>query len=539
MTTIVQLRDKTRWDSCRSCGRNWQQVSHESGGRCRTCHRADYPFDLNSKPVKISYFETIEPELQALALPQQTLDEKGYDIDDLTRGSTKKIIHKCDVCGELKETPFKLFVQGKNLSHNHCKSSKTEITNTERYGVTNTRNINLGKRLGVKEQEIIKSFEDEGYDVVSVAREEAEIRVCFICPRGHKHGITWGAWKRQEQRCGRCFGNNGKITFEKIKEELEAEEYVVLSLEYQDHLTPIKYRCPKGHINVTAWKYWQRGCRCPDCRPSSSRGEEEVRQAFSDYNPFKTRSIIPPYELDIYFPEHKVAVEYCGLYWHSDKHDRIHPSYHYDKMKACEEQGIRLITLFEDEWLGKKEICISRIGNALGVAGSRIYARNCEVRAIAKDESSAFFESNHLQGRSRGVKQSLGLYCNDKLVYAVALGAPSRAHTSKGKKVLELKRMAPQKGMVVVGGASKIFKAVIQYAMSNGYEQIKSYCDLRWGTGKVYQILGMCQEAVTNYTPHYTNGRIRYRNQTFANKDTKGFYKIYDCGHQTWVLDLI
>ena len=31
------------------------------------------------------------------------------------------------------------------------------------------------------------------------------------------------------------------------------------------------------------------------------------------------RNIISPYELDIYIPEKKVAIEYDGLYWHSTK----------------------------------------------------------------------------------------------------------------------------------------------------------------------------------------------------------------------------
>ena len=32
---------------------------------------------------------------------------------------------------------------------------------------------------------------------------------------------------------------------------------------------------------------------------------------------YDTRQIIKPYELDIYFPEYKLAVEYNGSYWHT------------------------------------------------------------------------------------------------------------------------------------------------------------------------------------------------------------------------------
>ena len=36
------------------------------------------------------------------------------------------------------------------------------------------------------------------------------------------------------------------------------------------------------------------------------------------------RSIISPYELDIYLPEYKLAIEYNGLYWHSKKSKNYH-----------------------------------------------------------------------------------------------------------------------------------------------------------------------------------------------------------------------
>lgn len=544
---LIQTRDGKLWDRCRSCGQKWNVVTHSSKAQCRGCGSQKKPFDPTILPSIYVFFDTLSQDLQGLALHQETLQQKGYDIKDLSHGSVKKIIHKCNVCEQPKETPFKLFVQGKNLSHVKCKSVKTKATNLANHGVTNTYNIpaKVQQRQKAKDDEIQKSFKAKGYQVLSIDRnvKPDHIVVRFLCPHPnyHKHQITWKDWNTGKQRCGICFGNQVKITFDIVKESFELEGYQLLATTYVDNNTRLAYICPNSHKNETSWKIWERGHRCPcsKCNKSgTSKAEEEVRSLFSAYNPKKDRTIIYPKELDIYFPDHKVAVEYCGLYWHSaDIQDRISVAYHHNKRRACVDKDVRLITLFEDEWLQHKEICISRIKNALGASSRRIFARQCKVREVDKDKARSFFVYNHLQGYG-GAEKIFGLYYNEELVYAVSLRKPIRSHVTD-KKTIEIKRMAPTLDTMVVGGASRLFKRVKEYARQRGYEQILSYCDKRWGTGKVYQQLGMTMIRESNYTPSLTNGRRRVSIQTYAGKEIpKGLYKIYDCGHQTWTYDV-
>lgn len=54
---------------------------------------------------------------------------------------------------------------------------------------------------------------------------------------------------------------------------------------------------------------------------------------------YNTRKIISPYELDVYFPNLKLAFEYDGKGWHQN--DEV------DKVQLCKEKGILLIKLFE------------------------------------------------------------------------------------------------------------------------------------------------------------------------------------------------
>lgn len=63
---------------------------------------------------------------------------------------------------------------------------------------------------------------------------------------------------------------------------------------------------------------------------------------------YNTRRIIPPYELDVYFPNLKLAFEYDGKGWH--KNDEI------DKIKLCKDKGILLIKIFERSRRFKEDI---------------------------------------------------------------------------------------------------------------------------------------------------------------------------------------
>ena len=76
---------------------------------------------------------------------------------------------------------------------------------------------------------------------------------------------------------------------------------------------------------------------------------------FYDEAPIKnSRTIIAPFELDLYYPEKKIAIEYNGDYWHStifkDK------DYHYNKFINCLNNGILLASIFESEWVTKCDL---------------------------------------------------------------------------------------------------------------------------------------------------------------------------------------
>lgn len=76
-----------------------------------------------------------------------------------------------------------------------------------------------------------------------------------------------------------------------------------------------------------------------------------------------TRDIIFPKELDIFIPEKSIAIEYNGSYWHDSKH--INNFNHINKTNECKDKGIRLIHIFDFEYLNSKKYILNLIFNII------------------------------------------------------------------------------------------------------------------------------------------------------------------------------
>ena len=62
------------------------------------------------------------------------------------------------------------------------------------------------------------------------------------------------------------------------------------------------------------------------------------------------RNVISPYEIDIYIPDLRIAIEVNGCYWHSDEFKSR--NYHVNKWQKCCNKGIWLLQIWED-WMVK------------------------------------------------------------------------------------------------------------------------------------------------------------------------------------------
>lgn len=288
--------------------------------------------------------------------------------------------------------------------------------------------------------------------------------------------------------------------------------------------------------------------RCPSCFPiSKSIGEDQVYSfvcSLIDASSVirNTRSVIGPRELDIYIPSYSLAIEFNGLYHHSQVAGSKDSNYHNSKRLEAAEKGIRLIQIFDCEWFSQQDIVKSRIRNALRLS-TRIYARHCQIREISPETKRAFLNGNHIQGDCQSL-YNIGLFSGGKLVAVMTFG--QARYTAAD---FELIRYCSVNASTVVGGASKLLKYFEQLHPNS---TIVSYCDLRFGTGTLYTKLGfdLLHESRPNYW--YIHGRqkgmlsrVKFQKHKlkhilenfdpaqseWANMQANGYDRVWDCGN--------
>lgn len=213
-------------------------------------------------------------------------------------------------------------------------------------------------------------------------------------------------------------------------------------------------------------------------------------------------------ELDIYLPDFKFAIEYNGLHWHSSANN-IPKDYHLNKTEMCEEIGIRLIHIYEDEWLFKQNIVKSRLRNIFGKISNKIFARKCEIKEVGYEESSKFLEQNHIQGNCVS-KIRLGLYYNEELVSLMTFCKQRFGKSREG--VLELNRFCNKLDHVIVGAASKLFSYFIK---KYEFTEIISYADRSWSQGDLYYKLGFTFVEKCEPRYHYVVNGKRVNRENF------------------------
>lgn len=254
----------------------------------------------------------------------------------------------------------------------------------------------------------------------------------------------------------------------------------------------------------------------------------------------RNRRIIAPQEVDIYIPDMSVAIEYCGLYWHTTEYKD--PDYHLHKFEECAKRGIRLLTIYSDEWLNQRTVVESKIRAILNkTSGSSVYARKCSVRPVDIDNKRQFFATYHIQGNGPS-SINIGLYHNEVLVACMGL-------VRQSDNTYTLNRYAT--ATTVVGGFSKLLSHFIR---THSPQQIITFADRRWSVGGVYDSNGFVLDSVLPADYEYVDGELRIHKFNFrrkylptllpdfdptlsetANTMRAGIHRIYDCGKLRYV----
>ena len=255
--------------------------------------------------------------------------------------------------------------------------------------------------------------------------------------------------------------------------------------------------CDKGHEwEATVSNRTGRGSGCPECYATNfvSKAEKELKQHLAQEGftvRTSVRNIIPG-ELDLYIPDRKVAVEFNGLYWHSEAAGKTR-NYHRDKWSACKQKNIQLIQIWEDDWNRNPDLIKRMLAHKLGGStAKKIYARTTEVVTVSKQEAQVFLTANHLQGWRTASYYGL----QTRAGQLVAVFGVQKAKQNS----LEIARYATS--MTVVGGFSKLLKHVLALPKYREVAEVLSYSHNDHSDGGVYRANGF--ELVHTGTPGYS-----------------------------------
>jgi hypothetical protein len=373
----------------------------------------------------------------------------------------------------------------------------------------------------------------------------------IVCPDGYIYYK-----KSMKLHQGDPRGKSGRIiSLNEVKKKLEKIGYSYTS-DYISTKKSFKAKCLKcDNIRITKMHLFETQ-QCGSCSNNgTSKAEDDIKSWLltmgvkSEKYRFagKTRGR----EIDIYIPELKLGIEYCGLYWHSE--DAPHPrnkNYHKEKLDLCKDKGISLITIFEDEWKNKQFQIKNFILNKIQLKETKIYARDCKAKEIDKETAKAFLDIYHMQGSGK-IDYAIGLYYNSELM-GVTTGCPHH----RGLQEYTLNRLVFKKDTSITGGASKLINTLKDYAKVKGYSKIISWSDNKWSDGNVYLATGWekAEELPSDYSYCVGNG-VRKNKQSCKKKYLKnlgaigntelemakslGWSRIWDCGKIRWVLKLV
>ena len=468
---------------CPEHGEFWQTpAAHVRGRGCPVCS--------NSKRGKRS----VTTENLIKKCNKVHNNKYSYEKTEYTNADTK-ICVSCPIHGDFYILPFH------HLNGQGCPKCK-------------------GRNL--TREEIINKFNEihrNKYDYSKVIFNKMKEKVCIICP---EHGEFWQTPQKHinGQGCPKCGiekrSKNSILdikTFTNRANKIHNYKYNYDLVNFKNLHSKIQIKCPKhGFFEQIAYDHLN-GHGCPICGQQTSNAEIEIREFIEKLGlitEVHVRNIIYPYEIDIYVPSIKIAIEYNGLRWHSDqfKEDK---NYHLNKTTLCEKQDIKLFHIFEDEWLEHSDIVKSKLKHILNceIDLEKIFARKCNIRKIDNKLGGNFLIKNHIQGKCNSTL-SLGCFYKDELI-----GIMSFKCEKKDSDKWELTRFATDITKHCVGVGGKLFKYFIK---NYSPTEVKSFADRRWTLDKdnnLYTKLGFKLDKILKPDYKYVVDNINKRYHKF------------------------
>jgi hypothetical protein len=513
-------------------------------------------------------------------------------VEQLQKNSNKRIEVSCDVCSDHNNIKYQAY--NKNISSCDklqiytcvkCSSVKNKRTNLDKYGVDHysktdeysdrVKKTSI-KKYGVDHYSKTDEWSDrfkisclEKFGIENPFMDNKWMRDSFNDKYGvnHPSKVLLFRNKMREtmmERYGVEYTLQSKALRESVSlttmynygeyhhsksDTLRANMLIGCDDDYINYLgnNISIFDCVDGHtFSMTSDNYHNRKRSniplCTVCNPigDSQSIKEKILYEYivSIYGGEVIQSHRDGLEIDIYLPELNIGFEFNGLYWHSEKYkDR---NYHLNKTKYFQDKGIRIVHIWEDDWVNKQDILKSQISNILGLTDRRIFARKCKVIVVDVRHCLKFLDENHIQGSDKSTIK-MGLEYEGELVSIMTFNK-----LEGRKKMLDgewnLSRFCNKLGYSVVGGASKLLSYFVK---EYGVTRIVSYADRDWSVGNLYEVLGFTLvdesspdykyvvDGVRRHKQNYKKSNLGIQGQKITEKQhmtSLGYHRIWDCG---------
>lgn len=385
------------------------------------------------------------------------------------------------------------------------------------------------------------------------------------CEKGHIWTATLHDRCGKNSGCPVCTGRRtepGHNDLEKLfpaiaAEWMEDRNGVPASRTIPGSNTPGWWHCSTcGHEWVTQPNYrCYQGYGCTRCsHHGNSRAEDDLAEqigALPGAGEVRRHEHLftDGREVDIVLPEHHLAVEFNGLFWHTEDQGKGR-NYHRDKSRDAAAAGFRLVHVWEDEWATRPDVVLAHIASVIGAdIRPRIGARQCTVELnLGKQDADAMLDTYHIQGTTAGSLR-YGLRGPDGSLAAVMI-------VKRDGGVYSIVRYATS--CRVPGGFTRLLTRLQEHIAVAGGGSIITFSDTTVSTGELYARTGfVCdQELAPDY--RYVVGKERrhkfgYRLDRFRTDPSleyqeglterelahlNGLSRIWDAGKRRWRLDV-
>jgi len=316
---------------------------------------------------------------------------------------------------------------------------------------------------------------------------------------GHEWEATVNNRVAGNQKCAVCYNRQVVVGINDLgtSHPEVAKDWADSRMTPQDvvagHNQKVDWSCNKKHTWLASPDMrTSQSTGCPTCAHSISRPEEELSAFLTHHNiehQPRDRTQLRTKELDIWIPNHNLAIEFNGLWWH--KEGTRPRGYHHDKYQECRDKNITLLQIWSDDWDRNRSLIENRILMLTGnFSGERVSANKCVPGIVSALEARRFLMINHIQGPPR-VARYYGLKTSDGVLRAVL----ARRVSSSGEHIID--RYATVG--LVRGGFTKLMAHIAKV------EDVKTwvtFADLATTDGGLYESTGFQVDKIL--PPDYT-----------------------------------